>query len=168
MVEETIQFTNIYHSTLRNYLNNLIVLLKCDSKFGDYRDEFNLKIPTNFKLLKLLLECEPGKDEECFEYCQNFFFGNFNSVFDVDFQMIKDIVKFVHNKMNLFKLKFEQMLSLIVIEDTNINITLENKETTIMNLDQYKRHFGEEDLEDLHNPYKEGPDFKLELDSALE
>lgn len=99
MVDNTFEFTSTYNLQLIDYFNNLTTMLQCDVESGEQREETNVVFEPNSKIIDILVSCDEKNRENCFEYCQEFKFTNFESIWDVDQLKLLKLFKFVNSKI---------------------------------------------------------------------
>lgn len=99
MVDSTFDFTSAYNLQLIDYFNNLTTVLQCDSESGQQREETSVIFEQNSKIIDILVSCDEKNREDCFEYCQEFKFTNFDSIWDVDHEKVLKLFKFVNGKI---------------------------------------------------------------------
>ncbi len=158
MVEDTFDFTSVYNLQLIDYFNNLAVLMQCDEYTGERRQETDLSFIPNESIVNLLVECDDKNKEDCFNYCKEFFFTNFESIYEVDFEKILKFFRFMLDKMNVHRIKPKINLNYQTVQVGNLEVKIESS-TNMNSIDNMEREIIE-DAEDLtaHNPFKEGAD----------
>lgn len=105
MINETFDYTSVFHLQLVDYFNNLIQTLQCDSETGEKKSETSVFFEEDKAKLNMIIDCDQNNREHCFDYCESFYFTVFSSVFDVDFEKIGKMYEFVYDKVMSFKLK---------------------------------------------------------------
>ena len=89
--------------------------------------------------MDLLLDCDSQNRENCTEYCQNFFYTNFTSIFDVDFEKLIKVFQFVKTKMQYFKIKQEISINEDSLKIIHQPLVLEKNQFGIKSVDSQVR-----------------------------
>lgn len=98
--------------------------------------------------MSILVQCDEKNKENCFDYCENYFFTKFNSIYDVDFEKIFDFFKFIKNKMEFLKMPIIQKV--INEEQAKVifqEVLLEKNDTGIKSIDNIVREIIDEEDE---------------------
>ena len=62
---------------------------------------------SNKEIVNVLVDCDEKNKENCYNYCYNYYFTKFKSIYDVDFEKIYELFVFIKNKMEFSKMKPE-------------------------------------------------------------
>lgn len=115
MVEETFDYTSVLHLQLKDYFNNLLQTLQCDQETGEKKSESTLFFEEQEDILNLLIECDENNKENCFNYCEQFYFAKAESIYDIEFDQIAKFYEFVYDKMMQMKLQISEFPNLDMI-----------------------------------------------------
>lgn len=157
MIKDTFDFTSAYNLQLIDYFNNLVKVLQCDPVYGEERQETSIKFEENKPIIDILVKCDEKDRENCFEYCSNFYFTKFNSIFDVDFQLIYDFFKFLSSKVNSLKIHTDNNINHDSLRIIFADFTIEKNDKGLQSIDTLRRVIIEDEEDTTaHNPYVDG------------
>lgn len=161
MVKNTFNYTSAYHLQLIDYFNNLIKLVQCDPNQGEIRIETDIKFEENKDIIELLVKCDEKDRENCIEYCSNYFFTKFTSIFDIDFELVYEFFKFITSKVTTLKIPtqddFNHESLRIIFADNNI----EKNTKGFQSIDNLKRVIIEDEEDTTaNNPFLDGDEIK--------
>lgn len=168
MIDNTLDYTTSYHLQLEDYFNDLIQVFQCDPDSGIYRKETDLVFKPNTKIREILIKCDENKRENCYDYCSDFYFTRFNSIFDVSFDQLADFYRFISNRMKFFGYKMEGFVDDKNFSKFSADMGVEKSVATQQHVDDLIRKFIEDPEDNTgHNPFIEGPSV-LDLNRFME
>lgn len=116
------------------------------------------------KILNILIDCDENNKENCYSYCEQFYYTNFNSIWDVDFQKIAKMYEFLYDKVMSLKLKTTELINLENLRYFFQDIQMEKSDQGVKSIDGVYREI----LVDLENenagqnPYIDGTELNLD------
>lgn len=161
MIKDTFDFTSAYNLQLIDYFNNLIKVLQCDPIYGEERQETKLKFEENKAIIDILVKCDEKDRENCFDYCNNFYFTKFNSIFDVDFKLVYDFFKFLVSKVNSLKIPTDNLINHDALRIIFADFTIEKNDQGLQSIDTLRRVIIEDEEDTTaHDPFVDGLEIK--------
>ena len=158
MIEKTFDYTATYHLQLEEYFNDLIQVLQCDPKTGAFRKETELKFEHSQDIRDILIKCDTNKRENCYDYCSQFYYTRFNAIFDVDFEKIVKLYRFIDNRSKYHHIKTEGSVDERNFAKLSSDFGVEKSDTAHLHIDDLIRKFLEDPDDPTGiNPYTDGP-----------
>lgn len=71
---------------------------------GERKTETSLFFEENKEILNHLIDCDENNKENCFSYCEQFYFTKTESIYDIDFLKIAKFYEFIYDKIMTLKL----------------------------------------------------------------